>query len=277
LRPAIGQREAIRMIYGNAYDVSDKAEFYASAPHGHHKHVVYPLFIDILAALAARRVLDIGAGPGHLPVEFSKRRPDSPCAFTLLDSSKRLLAIARERLAGRAAFVEADFGSDGWSGALGGGFDAIVSNNALFHLHPDRLPAFYRDCHRLLGEHGILLSQLSFAYAAGRDPYGAGDGVEALMRALPQSIMPAMPPLSESERADLERRKAETNPRHLSEIAEAQRATKAPGLWMHYHFLTVEDHLAHLRAAGFSAGCIWRQREFAVLLGVKGRPVVAGA
>jgi len=27
-----------------------------------------------------------------------------------------------------------------------------------------------------------------------------------------------------------------------------------------------------MRAAGFSAGCIWQKRDFAVLMGIKGSP-----
>jgi SAM-dependent methyltransferase len=262
------------MPIGNAYDVSDKADFYASGPYGHHKHVVYPLFIDVLAAVGARRVLDIGAGPGHLPFEFHKRCPDSPCSFTLVDSSTRLLAIARERLADRATYIESDFTRDGWSDQLGGGFDVIVSNNALFHLAPQRLPGLYRTCHDLLGEHGILLNQQSFAYASGLNPYHSGDGVASLMRALPPAIMPALPPLSDAERVALAQRAAEAGPRHQAAIDDAKRATGDASLYMNYHFQTVEEHLAHLRIVGFSAGEIWRQREFAVLLGVKGQPAI---
>ncbi len=136
------------MTYGNAYDVSDKAELYTWGHYGHHKHVVYPLFIDTIGALKRHaRVLDIGAGPGHLELEFAKARPADRCSFTLLDSSVRLLELARQRLAhlgGRIEYAAADYNLDGWEQGLGG-YDAIVSNNSLFHVNPDRLGGCAQD------------------------------------------------------------------------------------------------------------------------------------
>jgi len=58
----------------SSMDVGGGAEFYASRPYEHYKFEVYPLFTDILQTLpAGSRVLDIGAGPGHLQYEFFNR------------------------------------------------------------------------------------------------------------------------------------------------------------------------------------------------------------
>ena len=70
------------------------AESYAGMPYGHYKSEVYPLFGAILDAFGDDvRVLDIGAGPGHLAVEFYKQRRRSRTRFALLDVGKAISSI----------------------------------------------------------------------------------------------------------------------------------------------------------------------------------------
>lgn len=40
-----------------------------------------------------------------------------------------------------------------------------------------------------------------------------------------------------------------------------------------HQYLTAENHLECMRKAGFIAGSIWQKRDFAVLMGVKGKPL----
>jgi SAM-dependent methyltransferase len=261
-------------------DVGGWAEFYAAQPYGHHKHEVYRLFVDILACLRRPlRVLDIGAGPGHLALEFFAAHPTARVRFTLLDSSERMLDIARRRLGStgfRAEVVHRSFNTTGWDDGLGP-FDALVSNNALFHVRPRRLAGFYRACSGLLGDDGILLNQQSFAYEDRISPYG-DDSFAAFVRGLPDHILPAAPLPSEPARGRLEREKSRAAHAHQKAISDAEAAgVEFARGQTGYQFLSEQKHLDLMRRAGFRAGSIWRKREFAVLLGTRGSPRLRGA
>ncbi len=256
-------------------DVGGWAEHYASTPLGHYKKEVYALFVDLLARLReGARVLDVGAGPGHLAREFFRRRSASRASWVLLDSSAELLGIARERLRSRRRSVKAvqrDFNSRDWDRGLGK-FDAVVSNNALFCVAARKLKDFYAACHRHMNANALLLNQQSFAFGPRLTPYG-NDLFSSALRALPDSILPKLPGTTERQRKALERRKQAAVHRHEKALAEAAAAGLVmPKTVMDYQWLTVEQHLRALRAAGFAAGCIWRKREFAVLMAVKGQP-----
>jgi SAM-dependent methyltransferase len=257
------------------------AEGYADLPYGHYKHEVYPLFNAILDAADASaggagiRVLDIGAGPGHLAVEFYKQRPQSRTRFALLDVGQAMLDIARRRLAElgfEAQFLVRDFNLLGWHQGLGQ-FDVIVSNNALFHVSPDELGAFYQAAYGLLSRDGLLLNQQSFAYEQ-------GDFAQAI-RGLP-CVLDPLAGLDDEERRLLDERVS----RHKKLCADAEalrrerlrqvrqtggQVPQGPPPYANLH-LPASAHVAHMRAAGFVADCIWRKMEFAVLMGMKGTP-----
>lgn len=256
-------------------DVGGWAEHYASRPYGHFKKEVYNLFIDILGCLPPKaRVLDIGAGPGHLAFEFYKRNPKSGTNFTLLDTSAKLLEIAMRRIKEVKKQVKTfcrSYNSAAWARGLGK-FDALVSNNSLFHVRPRKLGAFYRSCFSRLKHDGILLNQQSFAYHGTDAPHADGP-FENFMRSLPETIMPPHPCLTKAEKRKLETEKRAAARKSDTAIIKAKEsgvrfAQKQTG----YNFLTVGRHLENMRHAGFEAGCIWRKREFAVVLGVKGNP-----
>ena len=245
------------------------AESYAALPYGHYKSEVYPLFGAILDSMGdGIRVLDIGAGPGHLEVEFYRQRPQSRTRFVLLDVGKAMLAIAGRRLGdlgfGADCFAR-DFTRPGWHEGLGR-FDAIVSNNALFHVSPDALGAFYGAAYGLLSENGLLLNQQSCAYEDAA--FGAA------IKALPPVLDP-LAGLPDGERRLLDERLA----RHRRLCAVAEDLRKAggdvPAGPPPYANLSLpaSAHVAHMRAAGFLAGSIWRKMEFVVLLGIKGTPL----
>jgi len=263
-----------KKILLSSMDVGDWAQHYASRPYGHHKAEVYELFVDIISCLPdSARVLDIGAGPGHLACEFYQRCRNSRLQFVLLDASVEMLRLAEQRLTDQSVrTVHRSFNMDGWDKGMGR-FAAIVSNNALFHVRSENLRSFYGSCFGLLEADGFLLSQQSFAWEDGVTPYESC-GFSAFMQRLPEPIMSSLPHLSERDRERLDREKAEASEQHARALDEAKAAGVEfmPGQ-TGYQFLTVEAHLEAMREAGFAAGCIWRKREFAVLCGVRGEPL----
>ena len=261
--------ENIRHILSDM-DFGDCAKQYAAEPYGHFKQEIYPLFVAIIARFGSGgRVLDIGAGPGHLAGEFYKAHTNSPLQFVLLDSSREMLRIASDRLAGRPVQTFArSFNMDGWEEDLGT-VHGIVSNNALFHVRPERLDRFYATCHALLARDGILLNQQAFGYSDGESPYGNAPFPER-MRDILASVLPDGPPMTEEDRTRLEEKRKGVSEKQAKAIAEARTigvevATGQTG----YQFLSVERHLQSMRKAGFASGCIWRKREFAVVCGTK--------
>jgi trans-aconitate 2-methyltransferase len=88
---------------------------------------------DLLAAvppLDARRVIDLGCGPGNSTVALAARFPEATVSG--IDSSPDMIEAARARLA-RAGFVVGDI--EGWldtgGGAEGARFDVILANAVL--------------------------------------------------------------------------------------------------------------------------------------------------
>jgi SAM-dependent methyltransferase len=75
----------------------------------------------------APAVLDIGCGAGSLCLALAAARPDAQ--VTGIDLSEALIAVARERAAGRAAFEVADAAA--WTPAGGGRFDALLSRHGV--------------------------------------------------------------------------------------------------------------------------------------------------
>lgn len=257
----------------SAIDIGGWAEHYATRPYGHYKAEVYGLFVDILACLSPKaRVLDVGAGPGHLAREFFKRRGKGGARFVLADASAELLKIARSRLRSRKikTFVR-DFNARGWDSGLGK-FDAVVSNNALFGVWPENLERFYGACFARLKRDGIMINQQSFSYESATNPYG-DDRFSRFMRALPESILPKIPGMTRKERRRLEEEKRLALKEHRKALAEAKEAGTVLAEERGYQWLTAERHLECMRKAGFACGPIWRKREFAVILGVKGEPL----
>ena len=260
-------------------DYGGWAEHYASRPYANFKFEVYPLFVDILACLPDRsRVLDIGAGPGHLAFEFLKAHPKSTAYFTLLDSCTKLLEIAASRLTAHESQVRTrhrSFRAEDWDVGLGK-FDALVSNNVPFPVRPEELLTFYRKCLARLKKNGVFLFQEPCAYSDGCHPYG-GDPLSDFMAALPTSILPSSPPMSRREQKKLEAEKREAIARQQEAIVKAEAAGVVFPKEEGWQFVTVEEHLRCLREAGFSPGCIWKKRGAAVFLGVKGKPKLRSA
>ena len=74
------------------------ADHYVSIPYDHYRAEVYGLFVDLFRNVKSlARVLDVGAGPGHLAYEYFDRFPTSDCRFVLLDASREMLGAAQAR------------------------------------------------------------------------------------------------------------------------------------------------------------------------------------
>lgn len=114
-------------------------------------------FAEIIGGMSARRVLELGSGPGLLAERILRS-----CAvesYTLFDFSQPMLDLSRERVRDRAAtFVLGDFKQPDWGRAFAEPFDAIVTMQAVHELrHKRHATTLYRQIHELLWPEGRLL------------------------------------------------------------------------------------------------------------------------
>jgi len=251
------------------------AQHYLSIPYDHYRAEAYDLFVDIFKHVKSlARVLDVGAGPGHLAYEYFNRFPMSNCRFVLLDASTEMLRAAQTRFAARPGAIDVvcrTYNSDNWAEGLGK-FDAIASNNSLFHLHPRNLKSFYRDCFGRLNAHGVLLNQQAFGYESRNSPR-VRDAFSEIVQMLPDDILPQDScSMTDSAKRNLKRTKIAAGKRRVSAMTRAIASGVRIAEADEHQYLTAERHLESMREAGFSAGCIWQKRDFAVLMGIKGKP-----
>ncbi len=127
----------------NEYDAMDHTEANAS-------------FVDRLVSLGARgAMLDVGTGPGHIPLLVCARVADAH--VTGVDLAHRMLAIAEQHRAAsphaeRVVYRHADAKGLDFPDAS---FDTVFSNTILHHV-PDPAP-FLSECRRVLRPGGCLL------------------------------------------------------------------------------------------------------------------------
>jgi ubiquinone/menaquinone biosynthesis C-methylase UbiE len=139
-------------------------------------------FVRRLVELGAHGdMLDIGTGPGHIPILLCDAIAD--CRIVAIDLSKHMLAHARQHLAasphgGRVTYQFADAKGLPFDDAS---FDCVFSNTILHHI-PDPRP-FIAEAYRVLRPNGALLirdlfrpdseaalAHLVDTYAAGQTP-----------------------------------------------------------------------------------------------------------
>ena len=252
----------------NVYDISDKARFHAEHAYGHYKSEVYPLFASILSSLKnGDVVLDIGGGPGHLPYEFFREQQEKDIEYWILDGSKELLAYAENKLADNKRIHTSliDFNAAEWCKELPAA-NAIVCNNALFHLKPERITDFYKEMSSLLKTGGFYLNQQSMLYAGGYHPYQE-NVITRFFDKMPYDVMPQMPQLNEKEWHRMKKTESDIKARHAKEIEQAKTQEDIDPTF--YYFHSVEDHLQALRQVGMEATTIWQKKEFYIILGIK--------
>lgn len=168
-----------RTLEPEVMDTPEEADGYDSMDHTE----ANASFVERLLELGARgRMLDIGTGPGVIPLMVCERVPDSTVvgvdlARHMLDHAER--HRAESPVGGRVEFRLADAkGLDFEDGS----FDAVFSNTILHHI-PDPGP-FLREAVRVLKPGGALLVrdlyrpdtparalELVREHAAGADPY----------------------------------------------------------------------------------------------------------
>lgn len=127
-------------------DLEHEARAYADADFDDVNARFVERLVELTSAVEARTALDLGCGPGDIPIAVAARRPG--WSIVAVDASEPMLRIARSRLArvgvGNLRFVRDDAKT---LGTLDGPFDVIFSNSLLHHL-PD--PAgFWRQVGRL--------------------------------------------------------------------------------------------------------------------------------
>ena len=148
--------------YGNDWDSAAEAVAY-----GESADQKRPWRSKIRAHIAARvatlapraRVLELGSGPGLLAQCVLQQCPNLE-TYTLVDFSEPMLALSRERLAAFpvASFVRQSFKSEDWARHVGGGFDCIVSMQAVHELrHKRHARRLYEQVYQALATPGLFL------------------------------------------------------------------------------------------------------------------------
>jgi len=141
-----------RVLEPEVMDTEEEAREYDgmdhSAPNG--------AFVDRLVELGGHgRVLDVGTGPGHVPVLICERLPEARVVG--IDLSERMLALAKARRdasphAARIDVRKADAKGLDFDDAS---FDAVVSNTILHHI-PEPI-TLLREARRVLRPGGVLV------------------------------------------------------------------------------------------------------------------------
>jgi len=104
------------------------------------------------------RLLDLGTGTGALSLEILNRYPN--VSLTCLDFSEAMLIHARERLekfSEKVTFVQTNLRNSGWSKAVDGTFDALVSS-FVTHTIADMIKKVYQELFELVNPDGCFLS-----------------------------------------------------------------------------------------------------------------------
>jgi ubiquinone/menaquinone biosynthesis C-methylase UbiE len=141
-----------RVLEPEAMDTPEEADAYASMDHSE----ANTAFVERLFELgAAGHMLDIGTGPGQIPLLVCAR--DAAARVTGVDLAEHMLRHARRAceasaFAGRIDYRRGDAKGLAFSDAH---FDAVYSNTILHHI-PDPLP-FLREAYRVLRAGGALL------------------------------------------------------------------------------------------------------------------------
>jgi len=118
--------------------------------------------------IPARRILELGSGPGFLADRLLREFPD--VAYVALDFSAAMHQLATERLgplASRVQFVERSLREDNWLQGLGR-FEFVVTNQAVHELrHKRYAPALHFEVRQLLKPGGVYLVCDHFAGEGG--------------------------------------------------------------------------------------------------------------
>lgn len=127
---------------------SDYAD--ANAESAFNAYYERPATISMLGDVAGLRVLEVGCGSGPL----TEWLVDQGARVTAMDVSPAMLALAEQRLAGRAHLLVADLGA-GLGFAADGSFDVVVASLVMHYLRD--WGAALAEVHRVLVASGRLV------------------------------------------------------------------------------------------------------------------------
>jgi len=217
--------------------------------------------LDALGASIGRRcrVLDLGSGPGSLSVRILRRFPEGRVAA--LDYDPVVRAIGEGALGdegGRLEWIDVKLGRPGWESVLRGRhYDAAVSTTALHWLTRPELRRLYLGLGRVVRRGGVFLN-------GDRMPWGRR---ERELAALGEKVRKVRAPVRKSRGSWNAWDRWWRDARRVPELREAfrdhdRRSASHP----EHGELTIDDHLAGLRAAGFATvGVIWQDFDNRVL------------
>jgi SAM-dependent methyltransferase len=160
-----GEMDALQkqdVPYGNDWDSAVEAAAYGQAADQERpwRSKIREHIAARIATLAPRaRVLELGSGPGLLAHRVLQRCPNLE-TYTLVDFSEPMLALSRELLAAfpAASFVLQSFKSEEWTRRVGGGFDCVVSMQAVHELrHKRHAPRLYGQVYQVLAVSGVFM------------------------------------------------------------------------------------------------------------------------
>jgi tRNA (cmo5U34)-methyltransferase len=175
------------------------------------------------------RILDMGAGTGLLSALLLEKYPTA--SMTLLDISEKMLAVARERFAGRdnVKFCTGDYSQ----ADLGGPYDLVCSALSIHHLEREEKRRLFGRIFSVLVPGGIFVNA---DQTEGETPYFSDRYREYWNRFLKNG------PLASREHKEILRRRDTLDKNEK-----------------------LSDQLAWLKEAGFSdVDVIYRNRTFAV-------------
>jgi len=112
---------------------------------------------DRFAALAPRRILEMGCSAGGQSTDYPAAFPDAE--FHAIDLSPGMLRYAHARaeaLGRRVHFHQRDAAATSFEP---GSFDLIVSHNLFHEVAGNHMPAIFRECFRLLRPGGVCIHQ----------------------------------------------------------------------------------------------------------------------
>lgn len=143
-----------RVLEPEVMDTAEEARDYDAMDHAEVNRWFVDDFLNSLAAVHSRRILDVGTGTALIPLELCRRHPT--CHVTAVDLSWEMLKLAganlsRFQVGERVGLIFADSKR---LPVADGSFDAVLSNSIIHHI-PDPIVAF-AEMRRVVRPGGIL-------------------------------------------------------------------------------------------------------------------------
>lgn len=141
-----------RILEPEFMDTAQEAELYAAMDHGDANRSFVDHVLDL--GVAQGEVLDIGTGPGDIPILLAQRAPEA--RIVAVDAAEQMLILARRKVADarlddRITLRRADAKDLPFEDEA---FDAVISNTILHHI-PEPV-AMLREAYRVLQPYGVL-------------------------------------------------------------------------------------------------------------------------